>query len=558
MPNKRTLNQSLYLKCLAWFFAAVWLLPNHYPPWGAFHNDAYAAVVLLATAGVVLSARPPGPMAWHWATVAVVVCALLPMLQLLFGQILWLGTAWINSAYLLGLACALSLGAVWEKRAPGGCGDFLFAGIVPAGILSMVISLTQWLGLGVSDLWVLKTDGRPFANLGQPNQAASLYLLAIIGCAWFYSRKKISGKFAIFLHILLLIGLAITASRTGHVNAVFVAIGLLWWSFKSKDKRWAIATIFSLAILAVLIVTLPSLSDLLELRRPIDWASRTVMNGRSEVWQLMLDASTQHPLLGYGWGQTSVASLNAVANHPRLDAITDHSHNLFLDLVIWNGIVLGGAICAGLIAWMGLIAIRLKSLSELLLLLCLCVLAFHAMTEFPLHYAYFLLPAGMIAGILNDRLNVQLAFTSGRKPMVILMIVAAVMLGITIRDYLRVESSFTDLRFEKIGVKLRQAGKPPDIWVLTNLRAAVIMGRWKPTTGMSEQDLLKMSAVAVTYPSTNNIYTMAVAYGLNDQKEKASRWLEIGCKTGPEQICQGLKYQWTHDDRLIGFPWPGF
>ena len=84
-------------------------------------------------------------------------------------------------AYLLGLACAMALGAQWEKNAPGRCGDFLFIAILTAGILSAVIAICQWLGLGVSAFWVLESDSRPYANLSQANQTATLYVLGLLG-----------------------------------------------------------------------------------------------------------------------------------------------------------------------------------------------------------------------------------------------------------------------------------------------------------------------------------------------------------------------------------------
>lgn len=334
-------------------------------------------------------------------------------------------------------------------------------------------------------------------------------------------------------------------------------MGLVGWSFKSKDRRWAWAGVFSLVLVGATIVVLPYLSLLLDIERPPDWARKPALSGRNVVWQLMLDAASQSLMWGYGWGQTSLASLNVALNHPRLDATTNQSHNLFLDLVIWNGILIGGLICLGLLGWMVWIAKNVKTLGQLLMFFCLCVLLLHAMSEYPLHYAYFLLPAGMIAGVLTQQLNAHVVFVTGRKPLVAMFLIAALMLGVTVKDYMLVESSFEGLRFEKAGVKTSRVGEPPEVWVLTNLRAAVVLGRWKPTKGMSEQELNTMQTIVVTYPSVNNIYTMAVAYGLNGQKESASRWLEIGCKTAIELTCQAIKYQWAHDERLVDLPWPG-
>lgn len=556
MLTKNKLGDSLYLKCLACFFAFVWLIPNHSPPWGTFHNDTLSAFILLVAAVIVFSTPQARQTVWHWPTVAVTACALIPIVQYGFGQILWFGIAWINVAYLLGLACALALGTAWERQVPGQCGDFLFVGIVAAGVLSMVIGLCQWLGLNVSEVWVLKTEERLYANLSQPNQIASLYVLAIVGCAWFYSRKKIGATLAVVLVILLLFGLAMVGSRSGLLNAVFVAAGLLWWSHKSKDKRWMMAATFSLLLLGVWITVFPLLSAWIDIQRPFDWVVKTVLNGRGDLWGLMIDAASKNWLWGYGWGQTSIASLNAAIDHPTLESTTDQSHNLLLDLVIWNGVVIGGLMGVALLAGMAWAAKNIKTIDQLLMFLPLGVLMLHAMTEYPLHYAYFLLPAGMMAGVLTHQMDARIVLTTSRWPIGFMLASAALMLFVTVKDYLRVESSFTELRFEKAGIKVNQIGKPPDVLVLTDLRAAVIMGRWKPTNGMSAQELGTMQTIALTYPSVNNIYTMAVAYGLNGNRESATRWLQIGCKTAREHTCQAMKYEWTHDERLAEIPWP--
>ena len=556
MMIKHKLHQSLYLKCLVIFFAFVWLLPNHYPPWGTFHNDAYAAFVLLLVAGVVSYITAARQMVWHWQTLVVLACILIPLVQYLFGQISWFGTAWINMTYLSGLACAMALGAQWEKYAPGRCGDFLFIALLAAGVVSVAIGICQWLGLGVSAFWVLESDGRPFANLSQANQAATLYVLCVLGCAWLYRRKKISGLLAVFLTALLLLGLAMSGSRTGWLNAALVGAALVVWSYKSKHKRWALAAAGGWIVLTALIVTLPRISLHLLLSEPVDWASRSLLNSRDVIWQLAWDAATRQPVWGYGWGQTIAATLNAAPDHPPLIAITDHAHNLFLDLLLWNGLVLGAVICLALSVWLLWMLARVKTLGQLLLVLFLVVLGVHAMTEYPLHYAYFLLPAGMVAGMLGQQLGAPVAATTSVKPLILLFLSAGIALAVTVRDYIHIETGITAIRFESALIKHNLPTTPPDIWVLTDLRAVIVMARWQPEKGTPLEELKAMKSTAFTYASSNNMLKMAQAYGLNGNKQQAIYWLQIACHTTPKSVCQKIRYIWVNDPRLSGFPWP--
>ena len=146
----------------------------------------------------------------------------------------------------------------------------------------------------------------------------------------------------------LLLGLAMSGSRTGWLNAAMVGVALVAWSYKSKHKRWALAAVAASVVLVVLVATLPLISAHLLIPRTVDWESRTLLNSRDVIWQLVWDAVTRQPIWGYGWGQTIVATLNVAPDHPPLTSITDHSHNLFLDLLLWNGLILGGAICLAL------------------------------------------------------------------------------------------------------------------------------------------------------------------------------------------------------------------
>ena len=553
---KHKLRQSLYLKCLVIFLAFVWLLPNHYPPWGTFHNDAYAAFVLLLVAAVVFYITATPQIAWNWQTLAVLACILIPLTQYLFGQISWFGTAWINMAYLLGLACAMALGAQWEKCAPGRCGDFLFTAMVAAGVLSVVIGICQWLRLGVSAFWVLESDGRPFANLSQANQAATLYVLCVLGCAWLYRRKKISGPLAGFLTALLLLGLAMSGSRTGWLNAALVGAALLVWSYKSKHTRWALAAAGGWVMLASFIVTLPWLSLHLMLSEPVDWASRSLLNSRDVIWQLVWDAATHQPIWGYGWGQTIVATLNAAPDHPPLIAITDHAHNLFLDLLLWNGLVLGAVICLAISVWLLWMLSRIKTVGQLFLVLFLVVLGLHAMTEYPLHYAYFLLPAGMVAGMLGRQLGAPVAVTTSLKPVILLFVSAGIALAVTVRDYIHIESGVTAIRFESALIKHNLPTTPPDIWVLTDLRAVIVMARWQPEKGTPLKELNAMKSTALAYASGNNMLKMSQAYGLNGDKQQAFYWLQIACHTTPKSVCLKMRQVLSNDPRLSELQWP--
>ena len=130
-----------------------WLLPNHYPPWPAFHFDAWISIVMLAGAAAVILARGL-PTRWDSLTLTVGLLVLVPGIQYCFGLVLLAGTAWVAAAYLLGFLLCLMIGARWESASPGQVADGLFLAIGIAAILSVGIQIYQFLQL-VPDGWAL-------------------------------------------------------------------------------------------------------------------------------------------------------------------------------------------------------------------------------------------------------------------------------------------------------------------------------------------------------------------------------------------------------------------
>src|SRR5574337_958761 len=71
---------------------------------------------------------------------------------------------------------------------------------------------------------------------------------------------------------------------------------------------------------------------------------------------------------------------------------------------VQNGVPLGGLLALALGAWFIMKALRVTTAQGCLLLLGIGTLGLHAMLEFPQEYAYFLLPAGLMMGALDQML----------------------------------------------------------------------------------------------------------------------------------------------------------
>lgn len=549
---------------ISWAFAlaAAWLLPNHQLPWSSFHLDAWmAAVLTLGAAALIL--RTSGPVVWHGVTLMVAALVLVPGLQYCFGLVLLSGTAWISGAYLLGLLLALLIGARWEANNPGQLADGLFLAIGTAALLSVGLQLDQWLALESLDgLSMGKGHGRPFANFGQPNQLATFLLWGLLATAWGLLRRHIGLWTALLMMLYLLFGLALTQSQTA-----WLAVGLLvlvsWiWRRLWSDRRWPWLSSGLALYFAICVTCLERMNQLLLLGSVPGAAGMDRPSGalRQSIWSLFTDAALQSPWAGYGWNQLGLAQLAAALNHPSLEQLHAHAHNIFLDLVLSCGLPIGLAVSLYLVRWIWLRVRAARAAEDAVLVLFLLVIGLHAMLELPLHYAYFLLPVGLVMGALNVRLHAPTVLLAGRWTLILLWLTSAALLATLIRDYSRIETSYQELRFEQAPIKFAVPGRPPDVLLLTQLREFIRLSRFEPTSGMIADDLDWMRRVAKTYPGTAAITKLATALALNGQPAEAQQWLRKVCKLESAMRCEGVRQYWADQSlkhaELAATPWP--
>ncbi len=362
--------------------------------------------------------------------------------------------------------------------------------------------------------------------------------------------------------VFLLFGVVLTASRTAWISIFLLslAVFLLRREMPVTMKVWVVPAlagyfyICSLSMPAInQFLSIPEHDFSLELRGINDAA-------RIEGWKMLLDASTLQPWLGFGWGQIAQATFSVVARYPAQDGIFTHAHNLVLDLILWNGYPLGLALATFLAWWVWRVLKQAETLSQFVVIGVLVVLGIHSLLEFPLTYAYFLLPLGLLLGTLNTSLGFKPVVVINAWGAVVLWVAIASALGVTIRDYLRVETSFYGLRFENRGIPSPIPKTPPDVLVLTHWREVIAFSRNVPRTGVSASELAQMRAVVGTLPTPLTMNKLAANLAMNNNPQEAFEWLTISCKTYPEAMCQAMSARWRHDSLsnpfLAAIPWP--
>lgn len=555
MICNRTALSSVCLLLWSLLLSIGWLSPVHLHPWLSFHTDAWVGLLALIFSSVLML-RSRGIVKVHGIAILFAGLFGLLWLQWAMGLVLESGNAWISSVYLLGFLLVLLSGAWSEADKPGRMLEGLFVAICIASVVSVGLQLYQWRnGDGVWMLLMPSNPFRPSANLGQPNQLATILLWGLLALAWGVVRRKVGGFVSLLLAAWLLLGLALTGSRTAWIAVMLlVAAAWLWRRHWPQPKFPWVVTGLALYFAACVAVVI----TLQQTAPTLDTVTRLQGEPRFAAWKLFADAARQRPFFGYGWNQTLLAQGNVALEHPSLSMFYSYSHNLFLDLVLWCGIPLGLLVAGLLLRWLWLQIRSVRSAEQAVLVLFVLVAANHAMFEYPLYYAYILLPVGLVMGALNVRAGMQPAWQMPRGVFALLWLSGAVLFALVVRDYFQVEARYGAPTPE---AQDKSAAPSSDLLLLTQWQNYFEYSRLVPKAGMTEAELDRARMLTALNP-TNISFTfkLAMSLALNGKPQEAGDWLEKFCRMASQKHCEAVKGEWIKAKQsrsdLASVAWP--
>jgi len=499
----------------------AWLVPNHYFPWVSFYNDFLAGVALwLLLLGLTMRNNVNQvPL----SVLLLLLFALIPVLQFLLGIIFFAGDAFIVSVYLTGFAVAVFVG---QQLFSDQGETFFFAVavcLVCAATLSSFVALYQWFGLSHWGSWVadMRSGGRPFANLGQPNNFAVLTCLGLVSVLYLWERKTLGRSVSVLIGGLLLVGVVLSQSRTPWVIAFVLIIWWLWQRNRLNLQLKAGAIIGCLGIYGLLLYALPLINEWYGVSAGLHERALEVDDVRGVIWQQLWYAVWHGPLWGYGWNQLGIAQVSVATETPP-SLYTEHSHNFFLDLLIWNGPVLGIILVLAIVYWGFKQAFACQSLAGWYGLACIAFLLAHGMLEYPLEYAYFLLPLGIIVGGVLALDQQSKTISVSRWLMCAVVVLGGAILTVIFTEYRVIEEDGRLMRFEtaRIGSVRAESAAPPVIF-LTQLRERHRFARTEATVDMSGDEIEWMGKVAHRYAYPPAFLRYSSALFLNNRAEEA-------------------------------------
>lgn len=391
--------RGLVVALAALSFVLGWLMPNHNFPWIAFENEAPIFVSLFLLAGVYWLDKG-AEFSFPRGGLILFCLATVPLLQFALGQVSYFGDAYIAASYFG--AGAVAYGVGYRATKVNGA---IFVLQFVAWVFVFVASLSVWIALrqclDLADSGFesqMKPWSRAGANLAQPNQLSSLLLIGFLSTLYLYRLGVISSITLWTLAIFVGFGIALAQSRFVLVALVVLFFFLSLRTGDAKKLSWKIRFFSLFLVLFAEWISWPYIVD--GLTSGGVFTRETGDSLRLIILKELIDALLQRPVFGYGYNQIPIAqSLVAIA-HPNIVYVSS-SHNIVLDVLLWNGLIVGGSvlILTGVWLWRRLGA-RLDGGAWFALAIIL-VLLVHSLFEFPLHYAYFFLPLCFFAGTVE-------------------------------------------------------------------------------------------------------------------------------------------------------------
>lgn len=517
-------------KCTAFFkmniiifsiISAAYLLPNNSPPWNSFHSE-FLAILFAITLGVKKIKYKTKISPYHLFALALIFFAACWTFS---NDGLYKTYFFIGLIYLISSVIAFDYAVSTKNQSTI---KWLFSALIFSSIITFGAQLAQFFEISDSFFpWVLEPapGNRFFANFGQPNQLASLICVSFLGSLYLLHQRKISDLTQIIITICFSASLALAGSKTSILTLVVSMVFLFF--LKKESKKYFLYATSLLLLFLIIKLSIPSATR--------DYSSSDISTGRIAMWKMLIQAILEKPWVGYGFNNTVSANFNAIAQFPESwHRITAHAHNLFLDFIIWFGVPIGVCLAIAFSYLVYTILFKQKTTENKLVAYSIIPLIIHANLEFPLHYAYFLIPLGFIAGaVWPGKFYCDSVYTNK------ILLTVCIALGTLItKEYFSLEHSLREQRFYLQNFQNSQSQKEiKHLFLDLPTSQYNFLVRKKIT----EENIKEMEKLVRIYPTYRNLYFLCEYFLGKEDSNSFNFYYEKAINILPEE--QSLDFE---------------
>lgn len=451
--------QKLLIFLSIFFYGLSILLPYHSVPWVTFESELFAFISLFTLLGSCLYQKNKIPK----LNLFILSIALIPLIQYLCGQVIYLSNTILTSGYILVLFFSIFVGFNLSQN--NDYKNYIFKFITYSffviGLVSASFVILQWLGLShYLSLYITNVSGsRPYANMGQPNNLAIFLIISFFSALYLKEKKNIPLFVIIPSMILILSAIALTQSRTAWV--VFILL-LIYVSCKRNMKEMMLVRkniYLTSFVFFIFVLCLPSIGMLLKEALGFNilgiyTASARASTGylRLDLWQQAYYAILSQPWFGFGWNQTSVAQITIFDMHPNHEWVGSF-HNIVFDQLVWNGLPLGILILVYSMYLLYKLEKSCSSSESMIAMIMIFAVVIHSIFEFPLHYLYFVMPFGFLIGFIQAQDESLSKINFNSNILKCFLLIGFLLSTLVVRDYYLLKSKVNALsNFSEKGI----------------------------------------------------------------------------------------------------------
>lgn len=275
-----------------------------------------------------------------------------------------------------------------------------------SSLIVSVLAIKDYLVLNLLSLPVSTYAGRVVSTFGQPNFYGGFLLMGLPFLLFLTTQKEYFPRFLGWRIIALSItAILISGSRAAIALTTLLTLYFLMKHLRNLNKIIMIALIL-LIVTAALVASLYTKSGLVwkevDLPNYNQWLINNSPEKRSYIWQIILKLITQRPFIGFGveninseyarfFKEVNFNLAQDPAYYSLRDLVIDRSHNYFLDILFYSGLV-------GLIVWILLVTMTLRKSNSGTLKLGLIIFIFYSLVQVLsiVHLIYFWMLVGLI------------------------------------------------------------------------------------------------------------------------------------------------------------------
>ncbi|MCU4378579.1 PglL family O-oligosaccharyltransferase [Acinetobacter haemolyticus] len=511
----------------------AWLSPFHTYPWVTFSSDlaGFAAAIVLFTLALNQNIKIPRAQLWMLPIMSI------PLIQWSFGLIGELSIALLSTFYLFTFWLMIVLGFNLSLQQPHRreqlMQGFSYLVLVTA-VLTSLMAILQWLKLESYFSLVNQLKGnRPFANFGQPNNMATFLIVGLFGALYLYEKQKAALWLLVPSSLLILFAISLGQSRTSWIVLIFTFVYWIYKQYRHNPRLNFPKLVLWCAVFVLLSsYLLPWLTQWISAEQLSSSVTQTASivdragrgHERLGMWMQIVHAIAEQPWWGYGWNQTSIAVVESLEFNT-VQVWFNSSHNILLDVLVWNGIPLGLLIIGYVGLWLLWLNLQSKETVSIVAMLMVAAILIHAMLEFPQRYAYFLLPMGFLLGLIQSQTPNLKGIEVHKNIVRCVWVIAIVVMLLIWRDY----------KLYQENSRLVFANKQPTVSILGSSEIILLTQfKWRlnwiglsPNTEMSDAELQQLAKIVKNRATPYNLKKYAQLLAYNGKETEAKQYIAV-------------------------------